>query len=412
MKQIYLLLFFISVVLKSYTQPSINILPKNGDIITNEYAHTAGVIQGAQGANMVWDYSALADSVPAGTFRFVNCAGTPYVGDFPGSGIASVLNDTLYSYFQSKTNSLPALGGESATEEFRYYHPFGLIQVPFTYQDKFIDSVTMFIIKPFSGFTKLKDTIWVTGYGTLKLPGKTFNNVLQCKEISWSQANIDFGGTSIPLSPATDTTFAYYANGIPGALLFYSIYHNGISIISYLENFSSLPLHFISFKAEPEFSGVKLMWQTGDESNTNMFRIERSLDGSTFSTVGDLPAAGNGSHEYSFTDSDLPNVSELFYRIRETDLNGSSIYSTIISFRPQSAVQLSLFPDPASDRITITGTGKYSRLKIFNLSGQQLEDFRITENRITVSVASLLPGAYIAELSDGTSVRKIRFLKD
>lgn len=411
MKKIYLL-FLLNVAFQfAKSQPAVSFAPQIGDVVTTEYALTTGISQGAGGANMTWDYSNLMDSATAGTIYFKSAAGTPYVADFPGAQFTAELGDTLFSYYETVSGTPAILGVESPSAEFVYAHPLATLVNPFTYPDSFIDSVTLFLEKPFTGNSKLLDTTMVTGYGTLKLPGSTYNNVLQVREISASSGSVTIPGVGvIPVPPTLDTTYAYYVNGQPSPLLFYNVKNGAINLIYYLKS-SVLPLHFISFTAVPGHGNVQLNWQTGDESNTDVFHIQRSTDGSDFSNIGEVNASGNGSHNYDFTDVAPPLSQTLYYRLQETDIDGKSTYSNIIECNMPGNVAISLYPNPANSLITIMGIGNYTSLKIYDLSGQQLAYYNLNGESITVPLTSMVAGVYIAELSDGSKTTRVQFLK-
>jgi hypothetical protein len=367
---------------------------------------------GAAGTNLTWDYSNLMDSATVSTVNFVSASSTPYVADFPGAQIATSLGDTLFSYYKMASGSPAALGLESSFEKFVYAHPLSSLLYPFTYPDSFDDSVTLFIEKPFTGTSLLLDSILVTGYGTLKLPGNTYNNVLQTRDINASSGSITVQGVGvIPVPPTLDTTYAYYVNGQPGPLLFYSVHNGAINDIDYLKSSTVLPLHFVSFVATPEKGDVQLNWQTGDESNTNVFHIQRSTDGLYFSNIGDVNARGSGSHNYNFTDVAPPRSQTLYYRLQETDIDGKNIYSNIISCNEPGSAEITLYPNPANRVITIIGISNYTSLKIYNLSGQQLRYYNLNGASITVPLSPIVAGVYIAELSNGNKTTQVQFLK-
>ena len=411
MKKVYILFLFNATFQFAISQPVVSTPPKIGDQVTNEYAHTTGILPGAAGANLTWDYSNLMDSATVGTVNFVSAATTPYVSDFPGAQIATVVEDTLFSYIETIAGGPAGLGLESSSEKFVYAHPLITLLYPFTYPDSFDDSVTLFLIKPLIGYSKLLDSIKVTGYGTLKLPGNTYNNVLQTRQISATSGSIILpGGTVFPVPPTLDTSYAYYVNGQPGPLLFYSIENGVINLIDYLKS-SVLPLHFISFTAVAGHGNVQLNWQTGDESNTDVFHIQRGTDGSHFSNIGDVDARGSSSHNYNFTDVAPLRSQTLYYRLQETDIDGKSIYSNIVSCSVPGSVEITLYPNPANSQITISGIGNYTSLKIYNLAGQQLKYYNINGESITVPLTSMVAGIYIAELSNGSKTTQVQFLK-
>lgn len=100
----------------------------------------------------------------------------------------------------------------------------------------------------------------------------------------------------------------------------------------------SLPIDLKNFTAATESNNVILKWQTATEINSNYFDVERSDDGQFFFSIGKVNATGNSSLpvSYSFTDTKLSNNngSQIFYRLKLVDKDGSVKYSNHISVKP------------------------------------------------------------------------------
>ena len=78
--------------------------------------------------------------------------------------------------------------------------------------------------------------------------------------------------------------------------------------------------------------GFKLKWSTAQEQNSQSFVIERSFDGTKFTDIGTVEAAGNSDQgqSYSFTDLEL-GLEKAYYRLRQVDLDGSSNLSEFVT---------------------------------------------------------------------------------
>jgi len=413
MKRIFTLLFLCNAALQpSIAQPTVSTMPKAGDAITSEFAHTTGIRPGATGANITWDYSNLVDSAAGTTTKMVSAAGTPYVAHFPGASLAAVVGDTLYSYIKTTGGVQGSLGLEAANEKAVYAHPYQGLHYPFTYLNSFYEKDTMYFdLNTLLDTTILIDTIKVTGYGTLKLPGNTYTNVLQTMQISVTEARTYIPGFGEITSPAsTDTSYAYYVEGQPGSILNYNINSGTIDVITFIKN-TALPVHFISFSATNNHSDVVLKWQTGDELNTNVFIVQRSMNGSDFKEIGKISARVEGSSIYSFTDKNLTAKPMVYYRLKETDLDGQSFYSEIITCKLMGTIKVTLSPNPASNQVLIKGVSGYANLKILNLAGRQINSYEIKGESIVVPIATLSPGVYIASLRNGNKIMNIKFIK-
>ena len=95
---------------------------------------------------------------------------------------------------------------------------------------------------------------------------------------------------------------------------------------------SSLPIELLFFSATPNQRVVDLNWATASEMNNDYFTIERSKDGNTWDVLETVSGAGttNQRSEYNTIDA-LPFAGISYYRLKQTDYDGSYSYSAIKS---------------------------------------------------------------------------------
>jgi hypothetical protein len=121
---------------------------------------------------------------------------------------------------------------------------------------------------------------------------------------------------------------------------------------------------------------LNIDWITYDETNLAVFKVDRSLDGHQFKTVGTVAARNSHSKEnYSWTDnSPLAGIS--FYRLEAVDIDGVPDYSNVV--RANLAVtnnsRFTIYPNPvAGTRVSVQlenlDKGKY-RLSISDMTGK------------------------------------------
>ncbi len=87
----------------------------------------------------------------------------------------------------------------------------------------------------------------------------------------------------------------------------------------------------LEFSAEPEGeSAVLLSWRTGVEVSLTVFQVQRSTNGSTFYTVGNVDPTGSYS-EYQYLDTNLlkQSVKTYYYRLKMIDTSGAVTYSEV-----------------------------------------------------------------------------------
>lgn len=94
---------------------------------------------------------------------------------------------------------------------------------------------------------------------------------------------------------------------------------------------STLPVNLSNIKAYAKNKGVQIDWVAQNESNINVYEIERSTDAQKFVTIGSAGAKNNPAiaANYSFLDVN-PNNGDNYYRIKTIDKSGSAKFSEVV----------------------------------------------------------------------------------
>lgn len=119
-----------------------------------------------------------------------------------------------------------------------------------------------------------------------------------------------------------------------------------------------LPIELTDFRALVVSDAVHLTWETASELNNDFFTVERSAGGENFSSVGRVNGSGttNQGNTYSLIDP-TPLQGTSYYRLKQTDFNGTFTYSKVISITYEGE-PFSVYPNPsAGDRVTIVLNG-------------------------------------------------------
>lgn len=169
-----------------------------------------------------------------------------------------------------------------------------------------------------------------------------------------------------------------------------------------------LPIDLLSFDLKVTGQAVTCNWITASESNNKGFQIERSADGvhwSVLGFVGSRAKGGNSSSalDYSFTDNS-PVTGQNYYRIKQTDLDGNFTYSRIRNIDFSKSEKISVYPNPATDQITINGLAGNESIEIFDMYGRMVYSRKTAGNLNVVSLQKLSSGVYQIQVirKDGT----------
>jgi len=111
-----------------------------------------------------------------------------------------------------------------------------------------------------------------------------------------------------------------------------------------------------NFQALYRKNAVDINWNASADNHSAHYEVERSMDGTYFQKVGEVPAAGK---EYAFTDKVSDRTArgnDLYYRLRQVDEAGRVIYSKVLIVRTygtKSVTAVSVTPDPVINDIQV-----------------------------------------------------------
>ncbi len=150
--------------------------------------------------------------------------------------------------------------------------------------------------------------------------------------------------------------------------------------LGYAESNYPLPVELLSFSATLKNNTVELSWKTATEFQNKGWDIERYIPGDiAWQKLGFVQGKGNSSsiNNYSFADTRLVAATNIQYRLKQIDENGSFKYSNIVSVRfSSSKTELLNYPNPVKNATTakfnLTSAANVS-LMLFNSNGQMLQ---------------------------------------
>jgi hypothetical protein len=177
-----------------------------------------------------------------------------------------------------------------------------------------------------------------------------------------------------------------------------------------LSNNIPLPVKLTGFAAAIDDNVAILNWETAEELNFSHFEIERSSNGTDYSTIG-VEFSNGGSAtaaQYVFPDN-LSTVSGavFYYRLKMIDNDDAYTYSPVVLVRKENGVVngLSVFPNPVVGNTMQVKMNFAARttieLRIIDLNGRilakQIQAVYSGNNSIPLRLPALQTGSYILQ---------------
>ena len=155
-----------------------------------------------------------------------------------------------------------------------------------------------------------------------------------------------------------------------------------------------LPVLFANVKAYEKNGGVQIDWSNLTEKDVASYDVERSGNGSDFSSISQHSPTSNQNDKVDYSAFDAnPAQGINYYRIKAQETTGKIVYSKILSVNIGSSNQsLRLYPNPVKgNQITISMSnikrGQYT-LRVINTAGQDI--FRQVINNQSSSLTQTL----------------------
>lgn len=170
----------------------------------------------------------------------------------------------------------------------------------------------------------------------------------------------------------------------------------------------ALDVSLISFDAKRANGTVQLEWATASETDNDYFDVERSPDARNWKAIDRIKGAGtvNTTRNYAMTDSN-PLEGRSYYRLKIVDFEGKAEYSNIRVIKMNTAPAPSLYPNPATTSLTLSGkTDGY--VKIYSMSGQEVGQTEVKGEKTIIPVKELPVGSYLLKSNDGWSSKFIK----
>lgn len=175
---------------------------------------------------------------------------------------------------------------------------------------------------------------------------------------------------------------------------------------------SGLPVSFLDFSVV-DGNETTIHWKTASEERNDFFTVEKSQDGVVWQLVNKVPSLGDtdSGHEYSMEEPKNA-LGTWYYRLSQTDLDGSTEILSIKSLNVQENGEIRLYPNPANNFVFVEGTSDLLQdVRIVNVQGDDISELvqctRLLETKLQLDVHELPAGIYLCRIGENV----MRFTK-
>ena len=176
-----------------------------------------------------------------------------------------------------------------------------------------------------------------------------------------------------------------------------------------------LPVELLEFVARPRRDHIQLNWSTAFEQNNRGFELQRRAEGNTeFEKIAWIDGHGTTetTQEYTYSDRTARPGVRYYYRLLQTDQNGSVEISHLVSAQlGLTGLAAQIYPNPVRDDLTITvDTDEFPlTVELIDISGRNLTSFELLERQGRVDMSAYPQGVYTVKIRSnaGWIIQKI-----
>lgn len=260
------------------------------------------------------------------------------------------------------------------------------------------------------------------------LPDVPFNAiVIDPVNESTIYAGCDFG---VYVSPDRGATWYDYNTGFYDATLVMDLQidankkliaatHGKGVFRSDLYTHTTLPVTMEQFTGESTVEYNELQWTVSQEYNLNRYELERSDNSTDYSKIATITPRGSYT-QTTYTQKDYAPAFESYYRLKMTDNDGTSRYSSVVFLRkPAGTNEYSVLGNPFRDEIVLkckVFQNQKIDVQLFSSNGAMIrrESYTLVPGMSIYSIKGFehLPsGSYILSIWDGKQKASIKLLK-
>jgi hypothetical protein len=243
------------------------------------------------------------------------------------------------------------------------------------------------------------------------------------REANTSDLN-SFGSEQTLISGSYDNVTSTKQNFTDEVVILASNSSQAVGVMAYTND--PLPVELAFFSGVLNGNKIELRWRTETEVNNYGFDIERTNDKSDWLRIGFIEGHGNSNSpkQYNFSDREIEQTGEYYYRLKQIDNDGIFEYSDVVTIEVGVPNKFNLsqnYPNPFNPETRIDFTLPEKQLvsiRVYNTLGELIMEL-VNEEReagsysVTFEASNLPSGVYIYRLqtSSFAANKKMTLLK-
>ncbi len=185
-------------------------------------------------------------------------------------------------------------------------------------------------------------------------------------------------------------------------------------------NDEALPIKLLNFTATKEGNQNLLQWTTANEVSSSYFAVERSSDGVSFTSIGQVSAAGYSSVAKNYSLIDAKPVNGInYYRLKMMDKDGEYSYSVVRTINEVVSFGVSIYPNPVLNNLSLNFESDKAgamQVEIVSPEGKVITTQQIElaagASTQSINTASLSNGEYYVRLITADGETELKFVKE
>jgi hypothetical protein len=177
-----------------------------------------------------------------------------------------------------------------------------------------------------------------------------------------------------------------------------------------------LPIELVNFEVMQDDVFVQANWETASEYNNDYFTLQGSSNGENWSDLLFIEGAGTTS-ETQFYQAGFDNRERKYpyYRLKQTDYNGSSSFSQVLTVKMTYSASLTAFPNPVSGSlVTVMWEDSKASFDVIvsDLSGRDVTINRnVTNGQVVFNTDEWLSGYYLIKIQGNGITEQVKLVK-